>query len=67
MTQEKWGITPVYEVVKEWGPDHTKNFLVRVIINNEAWGEGEGASKQRAQTEAASDALAKWNEKNSEN
>lgn len=58
MTQEKLGITPEYEVHKEWGPDHAKHFKVGVYINKQLIGEGEGASKQVAQTEAAKKALA---------
>lgn len=57
LTQEKWGVTPEYKVHTEWGPDHAKNFLVGVYINDRLYGEGDGASKQRAQTEAALKAL----------
>lgn len=58
LTQERLGITPEYEVHKEWGPDHAKHFQVGVYINKQLIGEGEGASKQMAQTEAAKKALA---------
>lgn len=59
ITQEKYGTTPTYEVHKEWGPDHAKNFLVGVYLNDRLLAEGEGASKQKAQTEAARKALEK--------
>jgi len=55
--QERVGITPTYKVLKEWGPDHSKNFIVGVFLNNELAGEGEGSSKQEAEVEAAKAAL----------
>ena len=55
--QEKAGVTPIYEVLKEWGPDHDKHFVVGVFLEKELAGQGEGLSKQEAQREAAEDAL----------
>jgi ribonuclease-3 len=55
--QEKIGITPIYEVLKEWGPDHDKHFIVGVFLEKELAGEGEGSSKQEAQRKAAEEAL----------
>ncbi len=57
--QEKVGITPTYEVLKEWGPDHARNFQVGVFLGKEMIGVGDGASKQEAQQVAAQDALTK--------
>lgn len=57
--QERVGITPNYEVIKEWGPDHAKNFQVGVYLGSELIGEGNGPSKQDAQQVAAKDALEK--------
>ena len=57
--QEKAGVTPTYEVLKEWGPDHARNFQVGVFLEKEMIGVGEGPSKQEAQQVAASDALKK--------
>ncbi len=51
--QERVGVTPTYEVVREWGPDHDKHFVVGVFLGRELVAEGEGASKQQAQEEAA--------------
>jgi ribonuclease-3 len=61
--QDRVGITPVYEVIKEWGPDHAKNFIVGVYLNQELIAKGQGASKQEAQEKAAEAALKKkgWN------
>jgi len=55
--QEVSGITPTYEVLKEWGPDHAKNFIVGVYIGEELVAEGEGSSKQEAQQDAAEKGL----------
>ena len=51
--QEITGITPSYEVVKEWGPDHDKHFVVGVYVGKELVAQGEGPSKQEAQQQAA--------------
>lgn len=51
--QERVGVTPTYEVIKEWGPDHAKHFRVGVFLGSELVAEGEGISKQEAQLEAA--------------
>lgn len=51
--QENSKITPSYRVVKEWGPDHDKHFIVGVYLGDELVAEGEGNSKQEAQREAA--------------
>lgn len=60
--QEIMGITPTYRVLTEEGPDHEKQFIVGVFLDKEKIGEGEGTSKQEAQTEAAENALKikKW-------
>jgi len=53
LAQEKFGITPTYKVLKEEGPDHAKNFTVAIYLDKEEVAQGEGTSKQEAQTEAA--------------
>jgi len=55
--QERVGITPIYKVLKEWGPDHAKHFVIGVFLNEELVAEGEGSSKQEAELEAAKNAL----------
>ncbi len=57
--QERVGITPNYEVIDEWGPDHARNFKVGVYLGTELVAEGEGQSKQEAQQNAADAALQK--------
>jgi len=62
IAQEKHGATPLYKVLKEWGPDHDKRFLVGVYLGKEQIAEGVGNSKQRAEQEAARLGLEKWGE-----
>lgn len=57
--QEQAGLTPSYKVLKEWGPDHAKHFVVGVYIGDELVAEGEGVSKQEAQVRAAEEGLKK--------
>ena len=40
--QEKVGFTPTYEVLKEWGPDHARNFQIGVFLDKEMVGVGDG-------------------------
>lgn len=57
VVQEKTGITPVYKLEKEEGPDHAKNFTMGAYIGEEKVSEGTGPSKQSAEQEAARKAL----------
>lgn len=57
VAQEVVGVTPVYKVIKEWGPDHDKHFLIGVFLGEEKVAEGEGISKQSAQRNAAENGL----------
>jgi ribonuclease-3 len=57
MAQEKEGITPMYKVLKEWGPDHAKNFIVGAFLEERLIAEGEGSSKQEAEEAAAKKAI----------
>ncbi len=57
--QKEYQEPPTYEVIDESGPDHSKTFLVRVLVNGEEMGMGKGKSKKIAQQEAAQKALTK--------
>ncbi|MCD6148948.1 ribonuclease III [bacterium] len=57
VAQEREGITPSYRVLKEWGPDHAKVFVVGVFLGEELVAKGRGSSKQEAQEEAAQKAF----------
>lgn len=63
MVQEKsqdiLGVTPNYKVLSESGPDHDKKFIVGIYFGEEKIAEGEGRSKQEAETDAAKEALIK--------
>ncbi len=63
IAQEKENITPNYEIVQEWGPDHAKQFVAGVFVGKKLIAKGEGASKQEAEEKAAKAALEKkkWN------
>ena len=47
----------VYEIIKEWGPDHNKTFEVRVRIGGQPYGSGKGRSKKAAEQKAAYQAI----------
>ena len=53
------GEMPVYEMISMSGPPHKPVFLYRVKVGGTVIGQGEGGSKQIAQTLAAKDALSK--------
>jgi len=55
--QERVRITPTYKVIKEWGPDHAKSFVIGVFLDKELVAEGEGSSKQEAEEQAARNGL----------
>lgn len=56
-SQDRMGITPLYKVLEESGPDHAKHFRVGVYIGTELVADGTGSSKQEAQVDAATKAL----------
>ena len=55
--QERVGVTPNYEVLKENGPDHDKKFVIGIYLGKELVAQGEGSSKNEAQQQAAENAL----------
>jgi ribonuclease-3 len=55
--QAKFGVTPTYRVMEDWGPDHNKTFKVGVFVHDKQLGVGEGSSKQRAEQSAAKNGL----------
>jgi len=62
LVMAKYGNIPRYRTIDEYGPVHDRNFVVRVFINEEPWGQGVGKSKKKAEQEAAKKALAKFTE-----
>lgn len=59
LVQSKSLPAPKYQVIEESGPDHSKKFVVEVLVEGKPWGKGEGKSKSLAEQEAAHSALAK--------
>lgn len=55
--QKHTKITPHYRVLSSEGKDHEKVFRIGVWMESEKIGEGEGRSKQDAETEAAKEGL----------
>lgn len=58
LVQKTYGETPVYAVLDEKGPDHSKCFNVAAVINNRRFTAAWGPSKKEAEQQAASNALA---------
>lgn len=48
---------PLYRLVGQTGPDHSRQFVVEVVVNGKSLGTGHGSAKKRAEQEAASAAL----------
>lgn len=53
IAQAKRGITPHYDTLKEFGPDHQKTFEVGVYLDKELISTGTGNSKQKAEEDAS--------------
>lgn len=58
-SQDILSITPSYKVVSESGPDHNKKFIIAIYFGEDKIAEGEGRSKQEAETDAAMNAILK--------
>ncbi len=48
---------PVYRIRSEMGPDHSKQFMVEVMVGRRLLGTGRGRNKKEAEQAAARDAL----------
>lgn len=57
LLQARFQKAPVYRVLRDEGPDHSKVFTVEVWGGRKALGVGQGKSKQQAEKEAARQAL----------
>ncbi len=57
LVQQKKGQVITYHLIGESGPDHNKQFVVQVLVNEQVVGEGCGSSKKRAEQDAARDAF----------
>ncbi|MBL1214117.1 MAG: ribonuclease III [Ignavibacteriae bacterium] len=59
LAHSKKQVTPVYQLVKEEGPEHGKTFTVTVKIENKTYAKGNGRNKKTAEQQAAKKALQK--------
>lgn len=57
VSQARFKATPQYNLISEAGPDHDKEFVMQVVINNQPYSKGSGKSKQAAQEDAAKNTL----------
>lgn len=55
--QEQFSATPVYELLDEKGPDHSKSFELGVVIADRHFPSAWGANKKEAEQKAAYNAL----------
>ena len=51
--QKQFQTAPKYQLVKSFGPDHNKTFIVKVFLKRQLKGEGRGKTKQAAEQAAA--------------
>lgn len=57
VVQQQSKQSPRYKIIKTYGPDHAKKFVVGVFIKGKEMGRGVGYSKQEAEEQAATQAL----------
>mgnify|MGYP001277196984 FL=1 len=57
IVQKKYKNRPIYTVIQESGPDHSKIYTVKLVINDEDITMGSGSSKRKAESDAAKKAL----------
>ena len=55
--QSTYRTHPVYRIRSEYGPDHSKHFMVEVMVGRRTLGEGRGHNKKEAEQAAAREAL----------
>jgi len=57
--QKRFKTAPQYRLVRAFGPEHKKTFIIKVYLNGKVQGVGRGQSKQASEQEAARQALEK--------
>ncbi len=53
IVQKKYKDKPVYKLISESGPDHSKQFTVELVINDKKILQATGSSKRKAEIEVA--------------
>ena len=62
-SQKKFQRPPLYKVLREEGPDHSKMFVIGAYLDNQEIGQGSGSSKKEAEQAAAENAIEKMRNK----
>lgn len=57
LMQRKYHQSPLYQLIKSWGPDHARRFEIGVYLGEKLLGRGLGKNKQEAAQNAAKNAL----------
>jgi ribonuclease-3 len=57
MTQRQFGSTPIYQLVDEQGPDHSKCFRIAAVVSGERFAPAWGRNKKEAEQRAAANAI----------
>ena len=57
--QKTQKLAPRYEIVREWGPDHNRNFESACVVQGKTLAKGIGKSKKEAEQVAAQEAIQK--------
>jgi ribonuclease III len=57
--QKTQKLAPMYEIVREWGPDHNRNFEAACQIQGKVLATGVGKNKKEAEQLAAQEAIQK--------
>lgn len=64
IVQDRFGVKPVYTLVKEEGPEHDRIFFMSVSVDGVEYARGQGSSKKAAQMMAAEQAILKFRKQN---
>jgi len=57
--QKTQKLAPKYEITREWGPDHNRNFEATCMLNSKSISTGVGKNKKEAEQLAAQEAIRK--------
>jgi ribonuclease-3 len=57
--QKTHKLAPRYDIVREWGPDHNRNFEAACVVNGKTLATGTGKNKKEAEQIAAQEAVKK--------
>lgn len=65
LVQRKSGQVLTYQLVGASGPDHNKTFIMRVLLNGDALGQGSGTAKKRRNRQPPTLPFSAWSMQNS--